>query len=157
MGSILICMIQSCSPWLGDRKGEPHPQPNSIGDLILYILNSKLCFKAVHNFHVHSSTLQERSRQLTGVHPPFLSLTSYSEMSAELFCGRCGARVTLSISSPPRLPHRPFLQVLYNYQGATLAAEKAMAPHSSTLAWKIPWTEDPGGPQSMGLLRVRHD
>ena len=35
--------------------------------------------------------------------------------------------------------------------------EKAMAPHSSTLAWKIPWTEEPGGPQSMGLLRVGHD
>ena len=35
--------------------------------------------------------------------------------------------------------------------------EKAMAPHSSTLAWKIPWTEEPGGLQSMGLLRVRHD
>ena len=32
-----------------------------------------------------------------------------------------------------------------------------MAPHSSTLAWKIPWTEDPGGPQSMGSLRVGHD
>ena len=31
-------------------------------------------------------------------------------------------------------------------------AEKAMAPHSSTLAWKIPWTEEPGGLQSMGLL-----
>ena len=29
-----------------------------------------------------------------------------------------------------------------------------MAPHSSTLAWKIPWTEEPGGPQSMGSLRV---
>ena len=29
--------------------------------------------------------------------------------------------------------------------------EKAMAPHSSTLAWKIPWTEEPGGLQSMGL------
>ena len=28
--------------------------------------------------------------------------------------------------------------------------EKAMAPHSSTLAWKIPWTEEPGGLQSMG-------
>ena len=28
-----------------------------------------------------------------------------------------------------------------------------MAPHSSTLAWKIPWTEEPGGLQSMGLLR----
>ena len=32
-----------------------------------------------------------------------------------------------------------------------------MAPHSSTLAWKIPWTEEPGRLQSMGLLRVGHD
>ena len=32
-----------------------------------------------------------------------------------------------------------------------------MAPHSSTLAWKIPWTEEPGRLQSMGLRRVRHD
>ena len=37
------------------------------------------------------------------------------------------------------------------------AVEKAMATHSSTLAWKIPWTEEPGGLQSMGLLGVRHD
>ena len=36
-------------------------------------------------------------------------------------------------------------------------AEKAMAPHSSTLAWKIPWMDDSGGPQCMGLLRVGHD
>ena len=35
--------------------------------------------------------------------------------------------------------------------------EKAMAPHSSTLAWKIPPTEEPGGLQSMGSLGVRHD
>ena len=32
-----------------------------------------------------------------------------------------------------------------------------MAPHSSTLAWKIPWTEEPGGPLSMGSLRVGQD
>ena len=32
-----------------------------------------------------------------------------------------------------------------------------MAPHSSTLAWKIPWTEEPGRLQSMGLLGVGHD
>ena len=38
-----------------------------------------------------------------------------------------------------------------------LVAEKAMAPHSSALAWKIPWTEEPGGLQSMGSLRVEHD
>jgi len=34
---------------------------------------------------------------------------------------------------------------------------KAVAPHSSTLAWKIPWTEEPGRLQSMGSLRVGHD
>ena len=35
--------------------------------------------------------------------------------------------------------------------------EKAMAPHSSTLAWKIPWIEEPGRLQSAGSLRVGHD
>ena len=35
--------------------------------------------------------------------------------------------------------------------------EKAMAPHSSTLPWKIPWTEEPGRLKSMGSLRVGHD
>ena len=35
--------------------------------------------------------------------------------------------------------------------------EKAMAPHSSTLAWKTPWMEEPGRLQSMGLRRVGHD
>ena len=40
---------------------------------------------------------------------------------------------------------------------ATASTTKAMASHSTTLAWKIPWTEEPGGLQSMGSLRVRHD
>ena len=35
--------------------------------------------------------------------------------------------------------------------------EKGMATHSSILAWRIPWTEEPGEPQSMGLQRVGHD
>ena len=35
--------------------------------------------------------------------------------------------------------------------------EKEMAPHSSILAWKIPWTEEPGRLQYMGSQRVRHD
>ena len=38
-----------------------------------------------------------------------------------------------------------------------MASEKAMAPHSSTRAWKILWTEEPGRLQSMESLRVRHD
>ena len=37
------------------------------------------------------------------------------------------------------------------------ALEKEMATHSSILAWRIPWTEEPGGLQSTGLQRVRHD
>jgi len=35
--------------------------------------------------------------------------------------------------------------------------EKEMATHSSILTWRIPWTEEPGGLQSMGLQRVGHD
>ena len=35
--------------------------------------------------------------------------------------------------------------------------EEGMAAHSSILAWRIPWTEEPGGLQSMGLQRVGHD
>ena len=39
----------------------------------------------------------------------------------------------------------------------TSSSEKAMAPHSSTLAWRIQWMEDPGRLQSMGSLKVGHD
>ena len=35
--------------------------------------------------------------------------------------------------------------------------EEGMATHSSILTWRIPWTEEPGGLQSLGLLRVGHD
>ena len=45
----------------------------------------------------------------------------------------------------------------HNYMYIPSPLEKAMAPHSSTLAWKIPWTEEPGRLQFMGSLRVRHD
>jgi len=54
-------------------------------------------------------------------------------------------------------------QVINKWRGGafevicSLKMEKAMAPHSSTLAWKIPWMEEPGRLQSMGSWRVRHD
>ena len=49
--------------------------------------------------------------------------------------------------------------VFTNYFKMIIAirSEKAMAPHSSALALKIPWTEEPGRLQSMGSLRVGHD
>ena len=43
------------------------------------------------------------------------------------------------------------------YGGCSFIVEKAMAPRSSTLAWKIPWMEEPGRLQPMGSLRVGHD
>ena len=43
------------------------------------------------------------------------------------------------------------------YQGWEESLEKEMATHSSILAWKIPWAEDPGGVQSMELQRVGQD
>ena len=48
-----------------------------------------------------------------------------------------------------------YIIIIYSHHA--VRSEKAMAPHSSTLAWKIPWMEEPGRLQSMGLLRVRHD
>ena len=49
-----------------------------------------------------------------------------------------------------------FISDNQNTGASASALEKATAPHSSTLAWKIPWMEEPGGLQSMGSLRVRH-
>ena len=42
-------------------------------------------------------------------------------------------------------------------EGCLYIPEKAMATHSNTLTWKIPWMDEPGGLQSMGSLRVGHD
>ena len=46
---------------------------------------------------------------------------------------------------------------MYIWNPLKSETEKAMAPHSSTLAWKIPWTEEPDRLQSTGLQRVGHD
>ena len=53
--------------------------------------------------------------------------------------------------------HNSKIFVSFKLIGVKDVSEKAMAPHSSTLAWKIPWTEEPGRLQSMGSLRVGHD
>ena len=78
-------------------------------------------------------------------------------------------------TEPPRKPYQYFIQLqLHNSESNIyiyklthsiltfnyiyiLAWEKATASHSSPLAWKIPWIEEPGGLQSLGSLRVGHD
>ena len=60
----------------------------------------------------------------------------------------------------PLIFHLMDKQLLFPYpfpMGSDLQILKAMAAHSSTLAWKIPWTEEPGRLQSMGSLRVGHN
>ena len=49
------------------------------------------------------------------------------------------------------------LRMLISFGFSSQLSEKAMAPHSSTLAWKIPWMEKSRGLQSMGWLKVGHD
>jgi len=67
------------------------------------------------------------------------------------------------MSPLPQLWNRYTIQLLAEIWNCAFTGEhmcvmeKAMAPHSSTLAWKIPWMEDHGRLQSMGSLRVGHD
>ena len=61
-----------------------------------------------------------------------------------------------SVDNVSRYGFAPLLKLLY-FEHLLYATEKAMAPHTSTLAWKIPWMEEPGRLQSMGLLKVGHD
>ena len=54
--------------------------------------------------------------------------------------------------------HLPAMQeTQVQFLGQEDPLEKGMATHSSTLAWKIPWTEEPGGRQSMGSQSIEHD
>ena len=59
------------------------------------------------------------------------------------------------VENPPAMQETEETQVRSLGQEDSL--EKEMATHSSVLAWKIPWTEEHGGLQSMGSQRVRHD
>ena len=78
---------------------------------------------------------------------------------ADLFfawiCLLCISQVAQWVKKPPTM------QVTQVAQAQSLGREdpleEDMATHSSILAWRIPWTEEPGGLQSIGLLGVRHD
>ena len=55
------------------------------------------------------------------------------------------------LKNPPAMQETQFRSL-----GGVYPLEKGTATHSSILAWKIPWTEEPGGPQSMGSQGVGH-
>ena len=79
----------------------------------------------------------------------FTCLYGTHRMSSYKYC---------AIVAPAKVVFNPPWPRNYQYTRVySLTMEKAMAPHSSTLAWKIPWMEEPGGLQSMGSLRVGHN
>ena len=81
----------------------------------------------------------------------YVTLCSWARIS------RTGIRSAdhILLTSPTCPKFGKFMDLTWRLIG--VPSEKAMAPHSSTLAWKIPWTEEPGRLQSKGSLRVRHD
>ena len=93
-----------------------------------------------------------------------LSLLQHHSSKAPIL--RCSAFFIVQLSDPYMTTRKTIaltrqtfvdkvMSLLFNMLG--WSSEKAMAPHSSTLAWKIPWMEEPGGLQSMGSPRVGHD
>ena len=86
-----------------------------------------------HNLYVKLLTVDHRSK--------FLKLKTFRVNTEENLC-------ELGV-------HKDFL--VWYWKSITHKTEKAMAPYSSTLAWKIPWMEEQGRLESMGSLRVGHD
>ena len=78
---------------------------------------------------------------------------------------RCSAFLMVQLSHPYMTIRKTIALTRQTFVGKVmsllfntlLVKEKAMAPHSSTLAWKLPWTEEPGRLQSVGSRRVGHD
>ena len=65
------------------------------------------------------------------------------------------SQVVLEVKNPPANPGD--IRDVGFIPGQEDSLEEGMATHSSILAWRIPWTEEPGRPQSMGSQRVRQD
>ena len=93
----------------------------------------------------------------------FISDNDFSETWFQYFKVNLGARYRVNGASlmAPRVNNPPAVQETQEMQvqflGLEDPLEEEMATHSSILAWRIPQTEEPGGLQSMGSQRVRHD
>ena len=93
--------------------------------------------------------------------PCFPLLVAGLELGVDSNCGQgCERRIFLGVfeSIFLYLPKKAKRKTLFFFgDGCPGKTEKAMAPHSSTLAWRIPGTGEPGGLPSMGSHRVGHD
>ena len=115
-------------------------------------LESKVSRKVGHNWvtkcvHTHTHTHTQFPNSL------YLSITTYL-CSIELTCVCVKGMSVLPFSA---CKIHAQVVMFINVSLSTGFGTKAMAPHSSTLAWQIPWMEEPGRLQSIGSLRVRYD
>ena len=108
-----------------------------------WISSWHLKFSKLNWSHLHSSPLR--------THPSLLHTDFYKIKSKFHFV----TRASLVAQRLKRLPGMWETGVWS--RGREDPLEKELATHSSTLAWRIPWREEPGRLQSMGLQRVRHD
>ena len=92
-----------------------------------------------------SSNLIIKQKLRTECHPAFLLVLYHS------FCTSVAKVSTTNLALSLLKPKTMFYKTYIPF------SEKAVATHSSTLAWKIPWMEEPDGLQSMGSRRVGHD
>ena len=83
--------------------------------------------------------------------PPNSVLWLFKSVRFQVFC--LASLVALTVKNPPANAGDPGSETL----GWEDLLEKGMAPHSSILAWRVPWTGEPGGLQSMGSQRVGHN
>ena len=113
---------------------------------------------------LHGAALSHQTWVWMKLPSPFLHYKSYALYVKELkgdphfFSYRHLQRVlraSLGAQTVKRLSAKQ--ETLVRSLGQKDPLEEEMAPHSSTLAWKTPWTEEPGGLQSTGLQRVGHD
>ena len=74
-----------------------------------------------------------------------------------LFLCSCGFIIFFTVNPSGFQERVEIITGVYFYRILLVILEKAMAPHSSTLAWKIPWMEEPGRLQTMGSRRVGHN
>ena len=118
-------------------------------------------------FSEHSGLISFRIDwlDLLRVQGTFKSLLQIHSTKASILL--CSAFFIVQLSHPYMTTVKPIaltrwtfvdkvMSLLFNML-SRLVTEKAMAPHSSTLAWKIPWMEEPGGLQSVRSQRVGHD
>ena len=83
---------------------------------------------------------------------PAVLISSPQERKSHYFFRGKLSSVPQTVKNPPAM-----WDTQVRYLGQEDPLEKGMATHSSILAWKMPWTEEPGGPQRIGSQRVRHD